>query len=348
MLDTAIRHQVHLERVGSEVTERVRKEAAKMPERAARWVQRLDTELVGMGPDELQSLLASSQEEQVQILLRAVDTLTTDLATLAAYEGEFTAKALSAQAKQGIKIMALRAGEAYAEALRQPIPATGELLEAFTQGWARKETKAVNDLIARGSVNGWTNDQVVQAIRGTKANGYRDGISARVGQNAEAVVRTSIQHVANTARRETWARNADIIEWEVVVATLDGSTTPQCRGLDGQKFRLGKAPRFPIHVRCRTTTVVELGEKWAFLEQGATRASMDGPVDAKLSYYEWLKQQPAAFQVDTIGPTRAKLLRDGGLTGEEFARLNLGRNFQPLTLEQMRKREPQAFERAGV
>jgi len=42
------------------------------------------------------------------------------------------------------------------------------------------------------------------------------------------------------------------------------------------------------------------------------------------------------------------LFQEGGLTAAEFARLNLGRNFQPITLEQMSVKMPGAFEKAGL
>jgi len=71
-------------------------------------------------------------------------------------------------------------------------------------------------------------------------------------------------------------------------------------------------------------------------------------VDAKQSYYDWLKTQDEHFQIDALGPTRAKLFRNGGLSAERFAQLNLGTNFEPLTLAEMRKLEPKAFERAGL
>jgi len=162
------------------------------------------------------------------------------------------------------------------------------------------------------------------------------------------VVRTAIQHVASTARMETWAANADVVEVYRWVSTLDNKTTPTCRSLDGQVFKLGRGPRPPVHIRCRSTTVAEVDPKYDFLDEGATRSSASGYVDGDLTYYEWLKTQPEAFQDSAIGPTRGKLLRDGGLTAEEFARLNLGRNFEPLTLEEMRKLEPTAFQRAGI
>jgi SPP1 gp7 family putative phage head morphogenesis protein len=280
-------------------------------------------------------------------MFRAVSTLTDQLSALSTYEGVFTVRSLAACAR-GVKIRSAAAKELYKTALARPIPATGELLEAFVQDWSKKQIAQVNGVIGKGYTSGWTNQQMVQLLRGTKAKNYQDGIVQNIGRNAEAVVRTSVQHVANTARMEVWAKNSDIVKAVRVVATLDGHTTPQCRSLDGREFPLAEAPRFPIHVRCRTTTVAVIDDAFAFLDEGATRSSETGYVDANQTYYEWLKEQPSEFQKDAIGATRAKLLRDGGLTAEEFARLNLNRRFEPMTLDEMRKAEPKAFERAGL
>lgn len=48
------------------------------------------------------------------------------------------------------------------------------------------------------------------------------------------------------------------------------------------------------------------------------------------------------------GSVRAKLFREGGLSIERFAELQLDRNFAPLSLAQMKALEPLAFERAGL
>ena len=157
-----------------------------------------------------------------------------------------------------------------------------------------------------------------------------------------------MQHVASTARFQTWDANADLLTGYQWVSTLDSRTTQQCRSLDGQKFKLGEGPRPPLHIGCRSTTVADLDDGLDFLDEGATRSSLTGPVDADLTYYQWLKRQPAAFQDSAIGPKRGKLLRAGGLSAERFSELQLDRNFQPLTLAEMRQLEPQAFARAGI
>ena len=71
-------------------------------------------------------------------------------------------------------------------------------------------------------------------------------------------------------------------------------------------------------------------------------------VSAGLSYYEWLKTQPASFQDAALGPVRAQLFRNGGLTSERFAALQLDKNFRPLSLDQLRELEPEMFRKAGI
>ena len=110
---------------------------------------------------------------------------------------------------------------------------------------------------------------------------------------------------------------------------------------------------FVVH-NCRSTTVAALDDRFKTLEEGATRRERDpetgevGYVAANETYYGWLKRQPYDVQESIIGPTRAKLLNDGGLSAERFAELQIGRRFEPLTLDEMRELEPVAFQRAGL
>ena len=78
------------------------------------------------------------------------------------------------------------------------------------------------------------------------------------------------------------------------------------------------------------------------------RASMHGPVPSNLTYFEWLKPQPGSFVEEALGETRAALFLKGGISAEEFAKLQLNKTFQPLTIQEMREKAPKVFERAGV
>lgn len=348
LLDIATRHQVYLERLKSGEVRNFDAALRKLEQAIIQVINGLEVDSISdLTKAKLKEALVELRDAQAQIMFDAIDKLIPKLEKIVGYEAQFEARSLG-QLVAEVPIAYVLAERAFSAAMNQPLSATGELLEPFLKNWAAREIEAVGNLVAKGYADGWTTQQLVQAVRGTKKAKYSDGLVAKIGRDADAVVRTAIQHVASTARMQTWAANSDIVKGYRWVSTLDGKTTQVCRSLDGKVFELGKGPRPPIHIRCRSTTVAELDDKFSFLDEGATRSSKDGYVDGDLTYYEWLKKQPPAFQDSAIGPTRGKLLRDGGLTAEEFARLNLGRNFEPLTLEEMRKLEPAAFERAGI
>lgn len=302
--------------------------------------------------------LTAFQQARAQAMLAEVDGIlrdvlgryaaqtTRDLRELAGYEGEFVAGML---AEHGFAANVPTVGQLWAAASVQPLAAgKGKLLEGFIAEWTQAERERVTGALRLAVAEGQTVSQAVTAIRGTKAANYADGVLAITQRNAEAVVRTSIAHVTAAARHETYAANDDILAGYMWSATLDQRTSATCRALDGRVFQFGKGPMPPAHVNCRSSTTPVLRDEWKALTKGAKRSSMDGPVDATTSYYDWLKRQPASFQDEVLGPTRAKLLRDGGLSAHRFAELQLDRRWQPLTLDEMRRLEPLAFKRAGL
>ena len=202
--------------------------------------------------------------------------------------------------------------------------------------------------IRKGATEGQTNSQIVRSIIGTKKNNYRDGVLETTRRNAAAVVNTSMQNAASGARHQFFEKNSETIKRYEWVSTLDSRTSSQCRSLDGKIFEIGKGPTPPIHINCRSTTAPVIEEPWGFLTDGQTRASATGQVDGDETYYSWLKKQPVETQDMAIGPQRGKLLRDGGLSSEKFGELQLSKSFEPLTLDEMRKLEPEAFKEAGI
>jgi len=248
-------------------------------------------------------------------------------------------------------LLSVSSAAVWAGVLASPIQATGALLEPFVASWGQASIARVEGAIRTGFAQGKTTQQIVQAIRGTQGAGFRDGIlGGVVKRDANAMVRTSLQHVSNSAQQMVYEDNNDIVEGYIWISTLDSRTSTTCKGLDGRFFKLGKGPIPPIHINCRSTTIPKVAGVDLLAE--TSRASKGGSggkqVPASQTYYEWLKTQPAAFQNDALGMTRAALFRQGGLSAEEFSRLSLDKNFQPLTQEEMRKKNPSAFERAGI
>lgn len=349
LTNIATRHQVFLERLKAGEVRNFSVVFDKINRATTEVLSALEVENLGkLTRKELTAVLAQLRKVNSELLTVSVDDLFARLEKLATYEAEFEAKSINQIAgKAAMQIP--KAGVAYANAVAQPLSATGQLLEPFVASWSNSEVNRLNNAVQRAWGESWTNQELVQAIRGTRALNYKDGILAISRRGAEAIGRTAIQHVASTARQATWEANKDIVSRYRFVATLDSSTTAECRSLDGKTFPVGEGPIPPLHIGCRSTTVAEIDDPaLAFLDEGATRSAEFGPVPADQTYYEWLQDQPAAFQDEALGKTRGALFRDGGLSADKFASLNLGRNFQPLTLDQMRELEPLAFERAGI
>jgi SPP1 gp7 family putative phage head morphogenesis protein len=237
---------------------------------------------------------------------------------------------------------------AYRKALARPMSHSGETVKDFVGQFAGKESKRVVNTIRKGVSQGQTNQELMQVVVGTRSRNYRDSILQQSRRNAEAIIRTTTQHIASSARQEFWESNKDVVKGYEWVSTLDRRTTQVCKSLDGQEFEFGKGPIPPIHIRCRSTTIATVDKKFDFLKEGRTRSAEFGPTNGREDYYDWLKRQPKSVQLEALGPTRMKLFRDGGLSPDEFSKLNLDKNFEPLTLDEMKRLEPEAFKKAGI
>ena len=301
-----------------------------------------------MSRRKLEDLIEKVVTEHSKDLSRSVSVLVTGMKELAVYSYEFEAGAImSATSAVGIKEEVGRTA-IWNRALERPLSVDGGLLDDWLDNLSTSQITATENMLRRAHAEGWSNQTMLRAFRGTRANRFKDGIVEKIGRGNEIVIRTAIQHVNSVARLQVWSDNSEVVKKYRWVSTLDSRTSDECRGLDGQEFDLDKGPIPPIHRGCRSTTVAVVDSKFDFLDRGATRASERGPVPQNQTYYDWLSQQSAAYQDSVIGPTRGRLLRNGGLTSEQFARLQLSRTFEPLTLDEMRKLKPLAFERAGI
>jgi SPP1 gp7 family putative phage head morphogenesis protein len=351
LLEQTTRHSVMLERLKAGEVKKFEK-----------YLRQIDTvvrdqltrkELTTYSRQRLEEFLARVDGKLLDIYKAYSDVVQADLVDIALYESTFEANSLG----HALSIDAVVPANAVIRAavFAYPLQVTGldggKLLKPFISGWTRSETKRVTNAIRLGFGQGQTNAEIVKAIRGTAEQNFNDGVLAVSNRNARSVVQTAIQHVATTARMETLKANQDVVLGYRWVSTLDKKTSAQCKSLDGRVFEIGKGPLPPAHINCRSTTVPSTRLSAAF-SKGATRASVGdsggGQVDAGLGYYDWLATQSASFQDAALGPVRGKLFRNGGLSPEKFAKLQLNKSFKPLTLAQLKEMEPEMFARAGV
>lgn len=238
-------------------------------------------------------------------------------------------------------------------------PFQGKLLKEWMGDLETSRATRIRDGIRMGMVEGQTTDQIVRRVMGIKAEGYADGLLNRSRQDIEAVVRTAISHTAQGARDAYYRANDGLIDEVAWLSTLDNKTSADCRLRDRLRYTndthqpIGhqvpwKAGPGRIHWCCRSTsTPIIKGYEELRLSKGlseSTRASMDGQVPASTSYGEWLKGQSAERQDQILGPTRGKLLRDGGLDVPGF----YNDKGKLLTLDELKSRDGKAFEAAGL
>lgn len=233
--------------------------------------------------------------------------------------------------------------------------------------WGRQAASLRNsfqDQIRMGYLQGEAVSDIVKRVRGVstgKRGEFTGGIMDVSTRNAEALVRTSVQAVANDVQMTTYEANSDLIKGLQALATLDQRTTLLCRKRDGEAWYLDtfepippnveKWPgRPPYHFGCRTV-LIPLTYSWEELSQGnksqkalarkvdraaseGTRASMDGQVADRMTQDEWLQAQPVARQKDILGPARWELWTKEGLTFEQM----LDQRGNALTLKQIEAR----------
>ena len=356
LITVATRHQSHYERLKSH-------EVAKFDDFLRQMDRDIRLKLSAIDITELSRAKMESQIRQIGVLLNGSyddykKVWIESINDASIYEAGFEQRSL-AQVVDGVNFRLPSDSQITAAVFNTPLgdiggASGGSLLEAFFDDMTKTEVKRIQGAIRSGYAQGETTTAIIRKIRGTKAAGFNDGMLAISKRNAEAVTRTALQHAASQARNEVWVRNSKVVKRVKWTSTLDSKTSTICRSLDGQEFPIDSGPRPPAHVNCRSSTVAVLADKYKDLARGRTRAQRDpetgkiGRTSATTTYYDWLKRQPASVQNSIIGPTRGKLLRNGGISSQRFAELNLGKDFQPLDLKEMRKLDSVAFTTAGL
>jgi SPP1 gp7 family putative phage head morphogenesis protein len=350
--DMMMQRQVTLQRL---TAQQVKKVNAFLQQTAAELRERLSgAELTDLSRSRLQRTLDRVTQYMKDGLSGYKSETMSDLLDIANQEADFATKALSVSV--GTDFDTPSAQQIKTAALSQPLSITGadggKLLSDFITDWSVGQIKGVSNAIRLGVAQGQTNAAIVQRIVGTAAQGYKNGLLAVTKRSADAIVHTAVQAIANSAREAVYDDNDDIVDGVIWVATLDSVTCPRCGALDEVEFDSDSGPRPPLHIFCRCATRPRLSGKFKALSAGRKRTSVgdDGAaqVSGNTSYYAWLQTQPASFQDYAIGPSRGKLLRNGGISIQQFSRLQLDKNFQPMTLEDAARVDPMAFSTAGV
>lgn len=275
--------------------------------------------------------------------------LTDQLQALGGAEAEFINDAFNDYSPFPVDL-ALPTAEGIASIVTEQ-PFQGRVLGDWAESMADSDVQRIMDAVRVGLTQGDTNDAITRRVLGTGALSGADGATETTRRNAMAITRTAVASVSNGTRSDTYEANSDVFSKEQYVATLDSHTTPECQALDGQQFPVGEGPQPPIHWQCRSVRVAVIDPKGliGFRPEDSTMSDEElrssvGYVPAKTTYQDFIARQSDAFQDEVLGPTRAALLRDGGLTVQQF----VNRDLRPLTIDELRTKEPAAFRRAGL
>ena len=217
----------------------------------------------------------------------------------------------------------------------------GEVVSKAFRGIAVDQAEQFSQVVRNGLLTGETTPSIAKRLIGRLQFGDYGPLSVKqfpaaggeltavANNQVMALVRTSINQVANAASQQVYEANQDITKKYRYIATLDTRTSARCRALDGREFEYGKGPMPPQHFNCRSTTVPIIDPDILPPSTTATRASAGGQVPVNTSYGEWLKNQPRNVQAEALGADKvpyfnrladkygakdamAKLVRDDG------------------------------------
>lgn len=384
--DALIRHQIHLLRYSGYVRNRMN---AILQQSEQELVARIQRDLQGMT-----GVTTSKEWERLQRLQKALTAiranawddanklLTEEMLSLADAEPATLAATLNTVSP--VLFETALPATRLIRAIATSRPFEGRVLKDWANTMKQDDIRRIMNAVQMGMVSGETSEQITKRIVGTSILKGADGVTEISRRQVQAIVRTAIQHVANSARDEFLKENADIFELEQFVATLDSRTTPVCRANDGKRFKVGRGPKPPLHIACRSLRVAAIngsfagdrpakpvtekmllkeyaeknklapvttrdelprGFKTDFDKWARIRArELVGPIPATTTYEPWLRSQSIEFQEEVLGKAKAKLFREGNLPLDRF----VDRNGNELTLQQLAVKEREAFEAAGL
>lgn len=330
LLDALIEHRVGVERYSKQLTrDLIKLLSAAEDDVSTQILKRF--ERIGVEDHtgvRLKELLTRIRAINTEAHARIDGSLFNALDELAANETIFAQSlyGLSFAAREDIRIL----GNEQLKAILRTKPLNGRFLKDWTQYLDQASYATIEQQIRIGMAEGEGTEQIIRRLVGTRTNAFGDGAYTVTRRRAEMVVRTSVNHVSNAAHYETIRENPDLFPQYAWLSILDNRTTPICRQRAGKVYRAGKGPVPPAHPSCRSTIVaVDPGDE------------DETPVP---TYSEWMDRQPAAVQKDVLGPTRYRLWKKGGLELDRFT----NRRGDQITLEGLKKRDADAFRRAGL
>ena len=340
LIDALSQHQAYLYRTSSQSVNELIAQFNKLSNSQLNRLAELLNELSDSERKALQNLNFSSKakagknlEEIKAILNEWFKSIDADLfeqfdksaLQLAVYEASYSAKLVAGTAA------VVNAEKIFKAAKKAPF-AGGQLVDYLFSDLAASLRKKVEYVIRDGISQGQTNQQIIQRIKGRKANDYRDGLLESSRSSIERQVRTVRSHISNASYIDTY--KALGYEYVKVVATLDGRTCKYCASVDGNVYHIDDPtrPHFPVHPNNRTTYIgcdkdgEVTGTRPFVADIHAVkdipkdqREGKIGQVDANTSFKKWFYDQDESFQRQWLGKSKFELYKNGEYSLDKFA-----------------------------
>ena len=243
----------------------------------------------------------------------------------------------------------------------------GKVLAKSFRGLAESQADLFAKTVRNGLLTGESTDKLARRLKGRLKFGDLGPLSVRqlaqaggelttvANRQVMALVRTSINQVANASSQQVYEANQDVTKQYRYVATLDSRTSPICRALDGKEFDYGKGPTPPQHFNCRSTTVPLIDYKGLGIDPpppsdlrrpntafGPSRSTRSDTVPSNQTYGEWLEKQPKAVKADVLGASKVSFFesRVKKVGPTQAIRDFVSEDGSELTLDQLKRRYP--------
>jgi len=288
LFDRAVRHQVSLLRFSEGQAEQI---SALLAEGERELLEKISGAMAaGRDAGRLEAVLASVKEARAKVISAAGGQLAEQLQGLAEADEQWERQAIASSVPIQLNVAAVPL-----EQLRAAVdaPINGLPLAGWLDSIAASDAQRLQQAVSLSIVQGETVDDLVRRIRGTRANGYSDGVLSVTRRNAEALARTAVSHASNQAREAVWDANSDIVRALRWTSTLDGRTSSVCQARDGHLAPVGGSAldpgdvalnppgaRPPAHFNCRSLMVAVLdgvaiaGDR-PFVADARTRAARE-------------------------------------------------------------------------
>lgn len=302
LFDQLLRHQIYLEGLKSgEVTRINRKMLKQIETIMERELKKLQFDrLDALSSKGRAALAARITKGQRAALAKWRDELTASLKSYAKADNTAIARVF----RQHGKVKKPTVADVWADVRKDKIAGADATLKGMVDKMVKNQTEAVNTAIKRVYAEGGTKDDLRDAIRGKKENGYKDGLLRKFRNEGRAVGSTAFQHVKGRVHNAVAAGTFTHYRW---VSVIDSATSKICRGRNGKVYEYGKGPVPPAHFHCRSS-IVPIDD------------DVDEPGDIDPPFFFWIQAQPEEFIRDVFNKRDAEKLINGTAKREDFQR----------------------------